>query len=72
MTFFETLRVALLDLALHKFRSALTTLGIIFGVASVEAMVSISQGAQSEAVEHIAGGVIPLPAAMETRRREGP
>ena len=28
---------ALLDLALHKFRSALATLGIIFGVASVEA-----------------------------------
>jgi putative ABC transport system permease protein len=49
VTFFETLRVALLDLALHKFRSALATLGIIFGVASVEAMVSISQGAQSEA-----------------------
>jgi putative ABC transport system permease protein len=53
MTFAETLRIALLDLALHKFRSALATLGIIFGVASVEAMVSISQGAQSEAVERI-------------------
>jgi putative ABC transport system permease protein len=53
MTLFETLRIALLDLALHKFRSALATLGIIFGVASVEAMVSISQGAQSEAVGRI-------------------
>jgi putative ABC transport system permease protein len=54
MTLFDTLRLALLDLSLHKFRSALATLGIIFGVASVEAMVSISQGAQAEALSHIA------------------
>jgi len=34
MNLFEALRIALLDLALHKFRSALATLGIILGVAS--------------------------------------
>jgi putative ABC transport system permease protein len=54
MTLFDTLKIALFDLSLHKFRSALATIGIIFGVASVEAMVSISQGAQSEALSHIA------------------
>jgi hypothetical protein len=53
MTFMETLRIAIGDLALHKFRSGLATLGIIFGVASVEAMVSISEGARQEALERI-------------------
>jgi putative ABC transport system permease protein len=50
----EALRVALLDLALHKVRSALAVLGIIFGVASVEAMVSISEGAKQDALRQIA------------------
>jgi putative ABC transport system permease protein len=49
----DTVRIALGDLALHKFRSALATLGIIFGVASVEAMVSISEGASREALGRI-------------------
>jgi len=53
MTLYETFRIALLDLALHKFRSALATLGIIIGVASVEAMVSISEGARTEALQRI-------------------
>ena len=50
----DAVRVALLDLALHKFRSALATLGIIFGVASVEAMMSISAGAERETLARIA------------------
>jgi putative ABC transport system permease protein len=54
MNFFEALRTALLDLALHKFRSALATIGIILGVASVEAMVSISEGAKQETLNRIA------------------
>jgi len=53
MNLLQTLRIALLDLSLHKFRSALATLGIIFGVASVEAMVSISEGARQEALSRI-------------------
>jgi len=53
MTLYETLRIALLDLAMHKFRSALAALGIIIGVASVEAMVSISEGARAEALQRI-------------------
>ena len=54
MTLFEAIRTALLDLALHKFRAALATIGIILGVASVEAMVAISEGARKEALERIA------------------
>ncbi len=53
MMLYETFRIALLDLAMHKFRSALAALGIIIGVASVEAMVSISEGARSEALQRI-------------------
>jgi putative ABC transport system permease protein len=53
MKLLQTLEIALRDLALHKFRSALAALGIIFGVASVEAMVSISEGAKSEALQRI-------------------
>ena len=34
----------------HKFRSVLTMLGIIFGVASVIAMLSIGEGAKREAI----------------------
>jgi putative ABC transport system permease protein len=53
MNIFETLRVALLDLSLHKFRSALATIGIILGVASVEAMISISEGAKQQTIARI-------------------
>ena len=74
----DAVRVALLDLALHKFRSALATLGIIFGVASVEAMMSISAGAERETLARIAAlGVDNIiirsvkPAKAETSQRDG-
>jgi putative ABC transport system permease protein len=58
MGLLQTLRLALLDLSLHKFRSALAALGIIFGVASVVAMISISEGArQAELARYAAMGV---------------
>jgi putative ABC transport system permease protein len=41
------------SLSLHKLRSALTVLGIVFGVASVIAMLSIGEGANFEAQEEI-------------------
>ena len=37
----------------HKLRSFLTTLGIIFGVAAVVAMISIGEGAKREVMEQI-------------------
>jgi putative ABC transport system permease protein len=50
MQFEENIRVALRALLDHKFRSFLTMLGIIFGVASVIAMLSIGEGAKREAI----------------------
>ncbi|MBN2806213.1 MAG: ABC transporter permease [Prolixibacteraceae bacterium] len=50
MQFEENIRVALRALIDHKFRSFLTMLGIIFGVASVIAMLSIGEGAKREAI----------------------
>ncbi len=43
----ENLRVALDGLTANKMRSALTMLGVIIGVASVIALLSIGQGAQT-------------------------
>jgi putative ABC transport system permease protein len=51
--FFETLRLGIKNLHLHKLRSFLTTLGIIFGVASVIIMVAIGQGAKRAALDQI-------------------
>ncbi len=41
------------SLLLHKLRSFLTMLGIVFGVSSVIAMLSIGEGASKEALEQI-------------------
>ena len=51
MHFEENLSVAFDGLLLHKARSLLTMLGIIFGVAAVIAMLSIGEGAKREAIE---------------------
>jgi putative ABC transport system permease protein len=47
------LKIAFASLAAHKLRTALTTLGIIFGVAAVVSMLSIGEGAKEEALEQI-------------------
>ena len=47
----EYLRMGLESLTDHKLRSFLTMLGIILGVASVIAMLSIGEGAKREALE---------------------
>ncbi len=46
-------RVSLESLLVHKFRTFLTMLGIIFGVAAVIAMLSIGEGARQDALEQI-------------------
>jgi putative ABC transport system permease protein len=46
-------RLGVKSLLLHKLRSALTMLGIIFGVCSVIAMLAIGEGASHEAQEAI-------------------
>ena len=49
----STIRLGVKSLALHKLRSILTMLGIIFGVCSVIAMLAIGEGASYEAQEAI-------------------
>lgn len=53
MFLLELLREALRNLARHKLRSLLTTLGIVFGVASVLSMVAIGEGARRAILEQI-------------------
>jgi putative ABC transport system permease protein len=53
MTFNESFESALNNLAVHKLRSALTMLGMIFGVGAVIAMLSIGAGAEKQALEMI-------------------
>jgi putative ABC transport system permease protein len=50
----RTLRLGIKSLWMHRLRSALTTLGIVFGVCSVIAMLAIGEGASREAQELIA------------------
>src|SRR5258706_10074032 len=53
MTHSETLTTALANLASHKLRTALTMLGMIFGVGAVIAMLSIGAGGERKALEAI-------------------
>jgi putative ABC transport system permease protein len=53
MQFSESLRIGLKSILVHKLRSFLTTLGVIFGVAAVISMLSIGEGAKRAAVEQI-------------------
>ncbi len=57
MTVFRVKRIVRLgikSLWMHRLRSTLTTLGIVFGVASVIAMLAIGEGASRDAQERIA------------------
>ena len=54
MRIFATIRIALRALRRNKLRSALTTLGIIIGVAAVIAMVGIGNGAKSQVEQTVA------------------
>jgi putative ABC transport system permease protein len=51
--FLSTIRLGVKSLLLHKLRSILTMLGIIFGVCSVIAMLAIGEGASYKAQEAI-------------------
>ena len=52
--FFNAVKLAVRNLALHKLRAFLTVLGLIFGVSSVVAMLAIAEGASLEAQRQIA------------------
>jgi putative ABC transport system permease protein len=50
----KTIKLGIKSLWMHRLRSTLTTLGIVFGVCSVIAMLAIGEGASREAQEAIA------------------
>ena len=49
----RNVRLGVKNLMLHKLRSLLTVLGLVFGVSSVIAMLSVGEGASREALERI-------------------
>ncbi len=51
--FMRNIWLGIENLLLHKLRSFLTMLGVVFGVGSVVAMLSVGEGASKEALEQI-------------------
>ena len=51
--FIRNIKLGVKSLMLHKLRSALTMLGVVFGVGSVVAMLSVGEGASREALRQI-------------------
>jgi len=72
----EAVRMAMRSLAANAFRTFLTLLGIVIGVASVVALLAIGEGAQSDIVDRISGigtNVLNLqPQRAENQRRDMP
>ena len=51
--FRRDIKLGVKNLLLHKLRSLLTMLGLVFGVGSVIAMLAIGEGASEEALAQI-------------------
>src|SRR3954467_5939275 len=49
----RSFKLGMKSLLLHKLRSGLTVLGIVFGVAAVIAMLAIGEGASRDAQERV-------------------
>ena len=65
------LNIALEAVFLNKFRSILTALGIIFGVAAVIAMMAIGNGAKKEILDQMKlVGVNNIIIAAESRKNQ--
>lgn len=50
---YRNIRLGVKTLTLHKLRSSLTMLGMVFGVSSVIAMLAVGEGASRDALEQI-------------------
>ncbi len=72
--YFHNLNIALEAVAANKFRSLLTALGIIFGVAAVIAMLAIGTGARQEILEQMkmvgVNNIIVRPVYLDESGRE--
>lgn len=53
LRFVRNVRLGIKNLLLHKLRSLLTMLGVVFGVGSVVAMLAVGEGASKEALDQI-------------------
>lgn len=53
MLIFREIKKSFRSLLLYRLRTLLSTLGILFGVAAVIAMLSIGEGAKQETLEQI-------------------
>jgi putative ABC transport system permease protein len=51
--FIRDIQIGIENLLLHKLRSFLTMLGVVFGVSSVVAMLSVGEGASKDALDQI-------------------
>ena len=49
----RNIRLGIKNLLVHKLRSLLTVLGVVFGVGSVIAMLAVGEGASQQALEQI-------------------
>ena len=49
----KNIRLGIKTLLLHKLRSVLTMMGVVFGVGSVVAMLAVGEGASKEALAEI-------------------
>ena len=49
----QDIQLGIKNLLLHKLRSFLTMLGLVFGVGSVIAMLAVGEGASEKALEQI-------------------
>ncbi len=63
------LRLGVRSLLLHKLRSSLSILGVVFGVAAVVAMSSVGEGARRESLQQIAAPCEAAGARPGDRRR---
>ena len=72
----EAIRMALRSLHANLFRTVLTLLGIVIGVASVVAMLAIGQGVQSGVIDRISAigtnMLVLQPARAQNQRRSMP
>ena len=53
LQFSRNIQLGVKNLLLHKLRSSLTMLGVVFGVGSVVAMLAVGEGASVEALRQI-------------------
>jgi len=72
MTFFHTFKTSLVGLKTHRLRSSLTILGVVIGITSIIAVVSIGQGAQSLILGQVAGLGSNTIAVIPGRQPQGP